>query len=100
DAGASAAGDADAAAGGDAAATADDAAGADAPDADTSADATAQPAAPAKASGGAGDPASIDLTAIEDFGPAVGTTDEEWADVQEQVTLFLANDGARSNRAL
>ncbi len=47
-----------------------------------------------------GDPASVDLTALNELGRARGTDDAEWADLNEKMKLFLADDGARSNRAL
>jgi hypothetical protein len=46
------------------------------------------------------DPASIDLTLIEDFGPVDGTTDEEFAELTELAnTMVDPEAGAAGNRA-
>ena len=47
-------------------------------------DEEAKPAEEAKSN----DPASVDLSEIEDFGPARGTTDEEWTRIQELADTF------------
>lgn len=43
----------------------------------------------------------IDLAALEDFGPAPGTSDDEWEEIQALVaTTIDPNAGARGNRAV
>ena len=47
-----------------------------------------------------GDPASVDLSLIPDFGPPRGTTDDEWAQMQEWMQTFMDLDaGAAGTRA-
>jgi hypothetical protein len=63
---------------------------------------TAEPAAaeePAKEKP-KGDPSAVDLAAYPDFGAPKGASAAEWAELEELVTTFLADDGARSMRAL
>jgi hypothetical protein len=61
----------------------------------------AEPAAPKQpAEKASRDPASIDLTKIQDFGPIQGTTPEEWAEMQEWLAQWMDVDaGAAGNRA-
>jgi len=53
-----------------------------------------------KAETKAKDPATIDLTAIPDFGPTPDTTPEEWTKMNEQVGVWMdVEAGAAGNRA-
>lgn len=46
------------------------------------------------------DPASVDLTAIPDFGPTPDTTSEEWTKMNEQIVVWMdVEAGAAGNRA-
>ena len=46
------------------------------------------------------DPATVDLTAIPDFGKVDGTTEEEWQEMNEQMRTWMdVSSGAAGNRA-
>jgi len=47
-----------------------------------------------------GDPSSVDLLSYADFTAPSGVSASEWSELQELVSTFLADDGARSSRAL
>jgi hypothetical protein len=47
-----------------------------------------------------GDPSAVDLLAYPDFPAPTGTSPAEWTELNDLVSAFLADDGARSSRAL
>jgi hypothetical protein len=100
---------------GDLAANADGASEAAAPEAPAAPQAPSAPSADGEAASGAagdgvaqaeeeapkaaapkkGDPASVDLTALPEFGPAYGTTDEQWAEMQQWVAYMIDVDSGK-----
>jgi hypothetical protein len=65
---------------------------------EAAAEGDAEPEAPAKPEKRY-DPSTLDLAGIPDFGPAPGTSDEEWIALQADATLMFEDDGIRGSRA-